>query len=66
MIMGKNVVVIVNAVKRVSSLKIVRVVRIVRIRLCTLNKCETMAVDMINPRDWSKWVRGSIILQDSS
>ena len=46
--------VVANAVEAVSSLKLVRVVRIVHMSLCTHNKCEAMAVDMINPGDWSK------------
>ena len=65
MMMGKKVVVVVDAVETVSSLRLVRVVRTVRIRLCILNKCEAIAVDMTNnPRDWSKWVRGSIDFYD--
>ena len=60
MMMGKEVVVVADAVEAASSSKLVRVVRIVRIRLCTLSKCEDVAVDMISPRDWSKWVRRSI------
>ena len=62
MMMGKKVVVVVDAVEAVSLSKLVRVVRTVRIHLCNLNKCEAIAVDMTNPRDWSKWVRGSIDL----
>ena len=60
MMMGEEVVVVADAVGAVSLSKLVRVVRIVRIRLCTLSKCEDVAVDMISPRDWSKWVRRSI------
>ena len=62
MMMGKKVVVVVDAVEAISSSKLVRVVRTIRIRLCTLNKCEAMIVDMTNPRDWSKRVRRSIDL----
>ena len=62
MMMGKKVVVVVEAVEAVSSSKLVRVMRTVWIRLCTLNKCNAMVVNMTNPRDWSKWVRGSIAL----
>ena len=40
MMMGKKVVVVVDAVEAVSSSTLVRVVRTVQIRLCTLNKCE--------------------------
>ena len=59
MMMVAEVVVVADAVEAVSSSKLVRVVRIVRIRLCALNECEAMAIDMISPRDWSKmgaWV----------
>ena len=62
MIMGKEVVVVTDAIETVSSSKLVRVVRIVRICLCTLNKCEATAVDMISLRNWSKWARRSIDL----
>ena len=51
-----------DAVEAVSYLELVKLVRIVWIRLCTLNNCEAMPVDMINPRDWSKRVCGSIVL----
>ena len=53
-VMGKRVEAAVEAVEAV------RVVRVVRIRLCTLSKCEAIAVDMTSPSDWSKWVRGSM------
>ena len=65
MMVGKEVAVVTDAVEAVSSSKLVRVVRIVRTRLCALIKCEDMDVDMINLKDWSKWVRGSIVLLDS-
>ena len=62
MMMGEEVVVVADAVGGVSLSKLVRVVRIVWIRLCILNKCEVMVVDMISPGDSSKLLRGSIDL----
>ena len=52
----------IDAVEAVSLSELVRVVRTMRIHLYTLNKCEAMAIDMTNPRDWPKRVRGSIDL----
>ena len=49
-------------VERVSSSKFMQVGRSVRTQLCALGKCDTIEVDMINPKDWSNWVRGSIAL----
>ena len=60
--MGGKVVADVETVEAVSSSRLVRTVCVVGIRLCALSKCEAMAVDMTNPSDWSKWVRGPINL----
>ena len=61
---GKEAVVVTDAVKAVPSSKLVRVGRIVRTWLCALSKCEAIKVDMINPKDWLKWQRGSIALYE--
>ena len=52
----------IDAVEAVSSSTWVRVVRMyaVRIRVCALHNREAMAIDRTHPRDWSKWVRGSL------
>ena len=60
--MNVEVVADVESVETVLSSRLVRTMRVVLIRLCTLSKCEARAVDMTNPSDWSKWVRGSIHL----
>ena len=60
--MGKEAVVVPDAVEVVSSSKLVRVVYTVRTRMCTLIKCEAIVVGMINPKDWLKWVRESSVL----
>ena len=49
--MGVKVVVDVETVEAVPSSGLVWMVRVVRIRLCTLSKCEAMAVDMTSPSD---------------
>ena len=49
--MGVRVVVDVETVKAVPSSDLVWMVRVVRIRLCTLSKCEAVAVDMTSPGD---------------
>ena len=42
--MGMKVAAAVETVEAVSSSRLARMVRVVRIRLCTLSKCEAMAV----------------------
>ena len=59
---GKEEVVVTDAVEAVSSSGLVRLDCSVRTRLCALSKCEAIEVDMVNPKDWSKWLRGSITL----
>ena len=54
MMMGKEKVVVTDAVEAVSSSKLVRVDCTARIRLCALSKCEAIDVDTINTKDWSK------------
>ena len=46
---------------------VIRVVRMdpcVRTQLCVLSKCGAIEVDMINPKDWPKWMCGSIALHE--
>ena len=49
--MDVKVVVDVKTVEAVPSSSLVWMVRVVQIRLCTLSKCEAMAVDMTSPSD---------------
>ena len=49
--MGVKVVVDVEMVEAVPSSGLVWMVRVVQIRLCTLSKCEAVAVVMTSPSD---------------
>ena len=49
--MGVKAAVDIETVEAVPSSGLVWMVRVVRIRLCTLSKCEAMAVDMTSPSD---------------
>ena len=60
--MGKEEVVVIDFVEAVSSSSLRWLGRIVRTRLCALSKCEAIKVDMINPKNWLKWVGESIAL----
>ena len=60
--MGDAVAVVTDAVETVSLSGVMRVGCRVRTRLCALSRCDAIDVDMINPRVWSKCVRGSMAL----
>ena len=49
--MGVKVVADIEMVEALPSSGLVLTVCVVRIRLCTLSKCEAMAVDMTSPSD---------------
>ena len=64
MMMGKGKNVATDAAEAVPSSGMVRLDRSVQTRLFVLSRCKAIKVDMINSKNRSKWVCGSIALYE--